>query len=115
MVCVVWCIVVWLVMSSASIERHIGGLRVGIPLAVTALEAVGAFQLTVLSVEPGHGHPLRGGMHPLDGRLQRGNRLADVVVHNRQIEEVPVQLAQHLRLLGQPLEAAVVLVKGKGK
>jgi len=100
---------------SASVERHVGGLRVGVPLAVAALEAVGAFQFAVLSVQPGHGHPLRGGVHPVDGRLQRGNRLADVVVHNRQIEEVPVQLAQHLRLLGQSLQAAVVLSWVKGE
>lgn len=99
---VMWCV-------CASVESHIGGLRVSVPLAVTALEAVGAFKLAVLSVEPGHWHPLRGGVHPFDGRLQSRNRLADVVVHNGQVEEMAVQLPQHVRLLGQPLQAAIVL------
>lgn len=48
-------------------------------------------------------------MHLVDGRLEGGNRFGDVVVHDGQIEKVAVRLAQHVRLFGQTLEAAVVL------
>lgn len=96
-----------------SVERHIGGLCVCIPLAIAAIETVGAFQLTVLSVEPGDWHPLWCGVHPLNGRLQRGNRLANIVVHNGQVKEVPIQLTQHIRFFGQTLQAAIVLKRNQ--
>lgn len=105
---------VWLcVCLVPSVERHIGGLCVCIPLAIAAIETVGAFQLTVLSVEPGDWHPLWCGVHPLNGRLQRGNRLANIVVHNGQVKEVPIQLTQHIRFFGQTLQAAIVLKRNQ--
>lgn len=48
-------------------------------------------------------------MHLVDCILERGYRFADVVVDDGQVEKVPVSLAQHVRLLRQTLEAAVVL------
>lgn len=96
-----------------SVERHIGGLCVCIPLAIAAIETVGAFQLTVLSVEPGDWHPLWCGMYALNGRLQRGNRLANIVVHNGQVKEMTIQLTQHIRFFGQTLQAAIVLKRNQ--
>lgn len=78
-------------------------------VAVASLQAVGTLDLVVLSVEPGHRHPLAGRVHLVDGVLQGGNRVANVIVNYCQVEEVPVRLAQHLRLFRQPLQTAVVL------
>lgn len=51
-------------------------------------------------------------MHLVDCVLQHRYRLADVVVDDGQVEEVAIRLPQHVRLLRQPLQAAVVLWKG---
>lgn len=111
--CVLYlCLVNTLMVSSVcmcSVERHIGGLCIRIPLTIAAIETVGAFQLAVLSVEPGDRHPLWCGMYALNGRLQCGNRLANIVVHNGQVKEMSIQLTQHIRFLGQTLQAAIVL------
>lgn len=48
-------------------------------------------------------------MHALDGTLQLGDRLVEVVVHDGQVEEVTVRLLQHVRFLRQPLQTAVKL------
>lgn len=46
----------------------------------------------VMSVDPADGHPLWGHVDLLQGPLQDPDRLIDVVVHDGQIEEVPVSL-----------------------
>lgn len=61
------------------------------------------------SVHPGHRDPLRRRVHPLDGPLQGADRLLDVVVDNGEVEQVSVRLAEQVRLLGEPLQAAVVI------
>lgn len=48
-------------------------------------------------------------MHLVNGVLQHRYRLADVVVDDGQVEEVAVRLPQHIRLLRQAFEAAVVI------
>lgn len=48
-------------------------------------------------------------MHTLDRGLQLGDRLVEVVVHDGQVEEVPVRLLQHVRLFRQSFQTAVKL------
>lgn len=64
-----------------------------------------------LSVDPGHGDPLRRRVHSLDGVFQVRDRLLDVIVDDGEVEQVAVRLLQHVRFLGQFLQAAVVLEK----
>lgn len=62
-----------------------------------------------MSVDPRHRYPLRGRLNAFDGVFQRHDRLVDVVVDDRQVEVVAVRLTEHVRLAGQPLQAAVKL------
>lgn len=78
-------------------------------ITVASVQTVGALYLAVLSVEPGDGHPLAGRVHLVDGVLQGGDRVPNVIVNYCQVEEVPVRLTQHFRLLRQSFQAAVVL------
>lgn len=62
-----------------------------------------------LSVDPRNGHPLWCRVHALDRGLQLGDRLVEVVVDDRQVEEVAVRLLQHVRFFRQPFQTAVEL------
>ena len=55
-----------------------------------------------VSVNPRHRHPLGGAVHRVQGFLQLPDGLLDVVVNDRQVEEVAVGLLQKVRFLGQP-------------
>lgn len=60
-------------------------------------------QVLVVSIEPRDGHPLWSRLNEIDGILELRNGLADVVVHDRQVEEMPVSVLQHVRLFCQAL------------
>lgn len=60
------------------------------------------------SVDPGHGDPLAGGAHQVDGLLQVPDGLIDLVVDDGLVEVVGVGLLQDLGLLLQSLERLVL-------
>lgn len=72
----------------------------------------GATLAAVWSVEPADGHPLRRGVHLLDGQLERRNRIVDVIVDDGQIEEMAVRLAQCVRFFRESLQTSVRLCAG---
>lgn len=55
-------------------------------------------QVLVVSIEPRDGHPLWCRLNEIDGILELRNGLTDVVVHDRQVEEMAVSVLQHVRL-----------------
>lgn len=62
-----------------------------------------------LSVDPRNGYPLRCRVHALDRGLQLSDRFVEIVVHDGQIEEMPVCLLQHVRFLRQSFQTTVEL------
>lgn len=62
-----------------------------------------------LSVDPRDRHPLWCCVDALNRGLQLGDRLVEIVVHDSQIEEMPVCLLQHVRLLRQTLQTTIKL------
>lgn len=54
-------------------------------------------------------HPLRFGAESADVVLQNLDGLLDVVVDDGEVEEVAIGVLQQVRLLGEPLQAAVEL------
>lgn len=62
-----------------------------------------------LSVDPRNGDPLGCRMHALDCGLQLSDRFVEIVVHDGQVEEVPVRLLQHVRFLRQSFQTTVEL------
>lgn len=55
-----------------------------------------------LSVNPGHGYPLRGHIHSFDRFFQLSDCFFDVIVHYGQVKEMAVRLLEQVRLLCQP-------------
>lgn len=60
--------------------------------------------VVVVSIDPGDGHPLRGVVQASERRLQLGERVVDVVVHDAQVEVVAVRSPQLFRLAHQHLQ-----------
>lgn len=98
-------------MPSSTLDLCTIAVRVVAAVVVVIVEQ----QLLVVSIEPRDGHPLWRRLNQIDCILELCNRLADVVVHDRQVEKVAISVLQHVRLLAQPLQASIVLLEQKSR
>lgn len=110
LLCHFFCFFCFLVHSAVSVAAKSllgSGLRGPVKAIVFGKNRAG--RRAPLSVDPGHRNPLRCCVDSLDRRLQGGDRLLYVVVHDSKVEKVSVCLPQHIRFFCQSFQASVVL------
>ena len=59
-------------------------------------------------VDPRNWNPLGSGSQPLERILQKANGIIDVVVHDREVEQMAIFLAKVVRLFSQLLETFIL-------
>lgn len=68
----------------------------------------GGGKCRVNSVHPWHGNPLWASVELLKGRFQESNSVVDVVVYNREVEQMTVTFPEGFRLFGETLQTFIL-------